>query len=115
MLNLRHASYADDFSAVDPGCKCTICRPSSDGGVGLTRAYIHHVAAKETAGAHLLSIHNVHYLLDLMRRVREAIIADRYPAFLREYFATLYAGDKKKYPGWVVEALKSVGVDLMQD
>jgi len=83
--------------------------------VGLTRAYIHHVAAKETAGAHLLSIHNVHYLLDLMRRVREAIIADRYPAFLREYFATLYAGDKKKYPGWVVEALKSVGVDLMQD
>lgn len=115
MLNLRHASYSDDFSAVDPDCKCTICRPSSDGGLGLTRAYIHHVAAKETAGAHLLSIHNVHYLLDLMRSVREAIIADRYPAFLREYFATLYARDKKKYPGWVVEALKSVGVDLMQD
>ncbi|THZ15471.1 queuine tRNA-ribosyltransferase [Aureobasidium pullulans] len=115
VLNLRHASYSDDFSAVDPDCKCTICRPSSDGGLGLTRAYIHHVAAKETAGAHLLSIHNVHYLLDLMRRVREAIIADQYPAFLRGYFATLYAGDKTKYPGWVVEALKSVGVDLMQD
>ncbi|KAI5242799.1 queuine tRNA-ribosyltransferase [Aureobasidium subglaciale] len=115
VLNLRHASYSDDFSPVDPGCKCTICRPTSDGGLGLTRAYIHHVAAKETAGAHLLSIHNVHYLLDLMRRIREAIIADTYPAFLRQHFSTLHAGDKTKYPTWIVDALRSVNVDLMQD
>ncbi|KAG9660030.1 Queuine tRNA-ribosyltransferase, partial [Aureobasidium melanogenum] len=115
VLNLRHASYADDFSAVDPECKCTICRPTSAGGLGLTRAYIHHVAAKETAGAHLLSIHNVHYLLDLMRRIREAIIADQYPAFLRTYFSTLYAGDQTKYPTWVVDALRGVNVDLLQD
>lgn len=87
----------------------------SSGGLGLTRAYIHHVAAKETAGAHLLSIHNVHYLLDLMRRIREAIIADRYPQFLKAYFGTLYAGDKSKYPAWIVEALRGVNVDLMVD
>ncbi|KAH0290061.1 queuine tRNA-ribosyltransferase [Aureobasidium namibiae CBS 147.97] len=115
VLNLRHASYSADFSAVDPDCKCTICRPVSAGGLGLTRAYIHHVAAKETAGAHLLSIHNVHYLLDLMRRIREAIIADTYPQFLRGYFSTLYAGDKTKYPAWIVEALRGVNVDLMVD
>ena len=113
VLNLRHASYASDFSAVEPNCKCTICRPVSMGGLGLTRAYIHHVAAKETAGAHLLSIHNVHYLLDLMRRIREAIIADTYPQFLRDYFETLYAGDKTKYPSWIVDALRSVDVDLL--
>lgn len=87
----------------------------SSGGLGLTRAYIHHVAAKETAGAHLLSIHNVHYLLDLMRRIREAIIADRYPQFLKAYFSTLYKGDKEKYPAWIVEALRGVNVDLMVD
>jgi tRNA-guanine transglycosylase len=113
VLNLRHATYASDFSPVDPICKCTICRPASSGGLGLTRAYIHHVAAKETAGAHLLSIHNVHYLLDLMRRIREAIIADTYPQFLRDYFEVLYAGDKTRYPTWIVGALRSVGVDLM--
>ena len=91
------------------------CRPTTDGGLGITRAYIHHLAAKETAGAHLLSIHNVHHLLDLMRRIRTAIIDDRYPAFLKSYFDTLYTGDKAKYPEWAVDALRGVGVDLMAD
>lgn len=76
---------------------------------------MHHVAGKETAGAHLLSMHNVHFLLDLVARAREAIREDRYPAFLKEWFRTLYAGDKGKYPEWAVEALRGVGVDLMVD
>lgn len=87
----------------------------SDGGLGITRAYIYHTAAKETAGAHLLSMHNVHYLLNLMRSIRTSIIEDRFPAFLKSYFSTLYAGDKERYPGWAVEALKGVGVDLTVD
>ncbi len=52
-LNLRHASFATDFAPVEPNCTCTCCRPVSEGGLGITRAFIHHVAAKETAGAHL--------------------------------------------------------------
>lgn len=59
-------------------------------------------------------MHNVHYQLNLMRRAREAIIEDRYPAFLKEYFAKLY-DDKSKYPEWAVSALKGVGVDLLSD
>ncbi|KAL8891296.1 MAG: hypothetical protein Q9215_001709, partial [Flavoplaca cf. flavocitrina] len=51
-LNLRHASFATDFAPVEPDCTCTCCRPVSEGGLGITRAFIHHVAAKETAGAH---------------------------------------------------------------
>jgi len=114
VLNLKHASYANDFGPVEDGCKCTCCRSPDDGGLGITRAYIHHVAAKETAGAHLLSMHNVQYLLDLMGRIRQAIVDDRFPAFIKDHFARLYAG-KEKYPAWVVEALMGVGVDLMQD
>jgi queuine/archaeosine tRNA-ribosyltransferase len=57
----------------------------------------------------------VHYLLDLMRRIREAIIADTYPQFLKDYFSTLYAGDKTKYPAWIVDALQGVNVDLMEE
>ncbi|KAL1311477.1 hypothetical protein AAFC00_004419 [Neodothiora populina] len=115
VLNLKHATYANDFGPVEEGCQCTTCRPTSEAGLGISKAYIYHLAAKETAGAHLLSIHNIHYLLDLMRRIRLAIIEDRYPGFLKSYFSTLYSGDKTKYPQWAVDALKGVGVDLMQD
>ena len=74
VLNLKNATYANDFNPVEDGCACTCCRSPDDGGLGITRAYIYHVAAKETAGAHLLSMHNVHYLLNLMKRIRDAII-----------------------------------------
>lgn len=114
-LNLRHASYAYDFQPIELNCKCTCCRTQADGGLGITRAYIHHTAAKETVGAHLLSIHNVHYLLDLLNQARQAIIAGRYPEFLKAFFKKLYHGDKERYPYWAVEALKGVGVDLLVD
>ena len=90
-------------------------RPLPEGGFGITRAYIHHTTAKETVGAHLLSIHNVHYLVDLVRRARETIIAQQYPSFLRTYFAKVYHGERHRYPQWAVEALRGVGVDLMAD
>lgn len=114
-FNLKHSSYACDFRPIEEGCKCVCCRPQSEGGLGITRAYVHHTSAKETAGAHMLSMHNVHYLLDVMRRVREAIMEDRYPEFLKDYFRTLYNGDKQKYPQWAVDALRGVEVDLMTD
>lgn len=113
LLNLRNQIYAEDFGPVEEGCTCTICRSPGEGGLGITRAFIYHTAAKETAGAHLLSIHNVHFLLDLMRRVREAILEDGYPEFLRGYFGKMYGGEKGRYPGWAVEALRGVGVDLI--
>lgn len=82
--------------------------------MGVTRALIHHLAAKETVGAHLLTMHNVYYLLALMKRARQAIVEDRYPAFLRETFRGWYKR-KEDYPGWAVRALKRVGMDLLLD
>jgi queuine tRNA-ribosyltransferase len=113
VLNLRHARYANDFGPVEEGCGCVCCR-KGDGGLGVTRAFVHHIAAKETVGAHLLTIHNVWYQLALMRSVREAIVEDRYPAFLKTFFSDLHGGDKGKYPDWAVDALKQVGVDLLE-
>ncbi|SMR52823.1 unnamed protein product [Zymoseptoria tritici ST99CH_1E4] len=115
VLNLKHVRYAYDFGPVEEGCPCICCRSEQQGGLGITRAYIYHTAAKETVGAHLLSIHNVHYLLNLMKRAREAIIADKYPAFLKSYFKKLHSGEKDKYPEWAVDALRGVGVDLLED
>ena len=50
-----------------------------------------------------------------MRKIREAIIEDRFPALVRQFFADRHDSDKTKYPEWAVEALQTVGVDLMED
>jgi queuine tRNA-ribosyltransferase catalytic subunit len=60
-------------------------------------------------------MHNIHYMMTLMRKAREAIMEDKYPDFLRNFFSTLYAGEKENYPAWAVTALRGVGVDLMGD
>ncbi|CAG8212353.1 unnamed protein product [Penicillium nalgiovense] len=114
-LKLSHKSFADDFRPVEEGCTCICCRPTDQGGLGLTRAYMHHITAKETVGAHLLTIHNVHYMLNMMGKIRQAIIDDQYPAFLRKFFSDIYEGDKSKFPEWAVGALRGVGVDLLAD
>ncbi|MBE3042584.1 queuine tRNA-ribosyltransferase family protein [Candidatus Bathyarchaeota archaeon] len=112
LLNLRQAAYANDFGPIEEGCGCKCCRPGPDG-LGVTRAFVHHNVAKETASAHYLTIHNVYYQLNLMREVREAIIADEFPAFIRGFFARLYP-DRAKYPDWAVSALRMVEVDLLE-
>jgi queuine tRNA-ribosyltransferase len=55
-------------------------------------------------------MHNVHHMLSLMRRVRNAILEDRYPEFCREFFA-MYFGEKGA-PGWAIEALKGVRIEV---
>lgn len=62
-----------------------------------------------------LTIHNVHYMLNMMKNIRQAILDDQYPAFLRKFFSDIYGGDKTKFPAWAVGALKGVGVDLLAD
>ena len=52
-LNLRNSRFAQDFTPVELGCGCVCCRTPEEGGLGITKAYIYHVASKETAGAHL--------------------------------------------------------------
>ena len=112
VLNLRNKGFARDFGPIEEGCGCMTCKPRPEG-LGVTRAMICHNAAKETVSAHLLSIHNVYYQLNLMREIREAIIEDRFPDYIRLFFSRLYP-EKEKYPEWAVDALRRVGVDLTQ-
>jgi queuine tRNA-ribosyltransferase len=78
-MNLRNAQYARDFGPLDAACTCPVCRT-------FTRAYLRHlVSMKEMLGSVLLSIHNLHVLLDLARRAREAVLEGRYAAFLAEW------------------------------
>jgi hypothetical protein len=50
-----------------------------------------------------------------MREVREAIKQARYSDFVKEFFATLYYGDKARFPQWAVDALDTVGIHLLEE
>ncbi|KAI9722479.1 MAG: hypothetical protein M1828_004726 [Chrysothrix sp. TS-e1954] len=111
LLNLRNQVFAHDFEPVSKECSCLCCLPKDKGGFGITRAFIHHLVAKETVGAHLLTVHNVTQQLSLMTKARDAIIEDRYPSFLRKWFDTRY--EASEIPLWAIESLRRVGVDLL--
>jgi len=67
-LNIKNAEYAEDDRPVDDQCACYTCRHFS-------RAYLRHLFhAGEMASATLNTLHNLHFYLDTMRRVREAIV-----------------------------------------
>ena len=64
---IKNARYAQDQRPPDPSCSCSVCRR-------YTRAYLRHLfAAGELTAAILATHHNVHFYLDLMRQIREAI------------------------------------------
>lgn len=78
----RDAKYARDFSPLDPECDCYACR-------NYTRAYIRHLLkAGEVLGIRLTTWHNLKFLLDLMKKVRQAIMDDRLGDFRNEFFAS---------------------------
>lgn len=113
MLNIKHQRYAEDYGPLEDGCGCQCCRLDPETGLPyVTRAFVHHTAAKETAGSHLLTMHNVWYQLSLMRGIRESIIEDKFPAFARQFFTDLYPEGPASFPDWAVDALGSVGLDL---
>jgi len=64
---IKNARYAQDQRPLDPNCSCSVCRR-------YTRAYLRHLfAAGELTAAILATHHNVHFYLDIMRQIREAI------------------------------------------
>ena len=76
-VRLTRGAHRDADDALDAACPCATCRRFS-------RAYLHHLMkSSEPLGPRLLSVHNLHHYLDLMRRAREAIVAGGYAAFAR--------------------------------
>lgn len=80
---IRNAVYADDLKPLDEHCDCYTCRNYS-------RAYLRHlIRCDEILGLRLMSLHNLHFLIDLMRKIRESIIQDSFSEF-RQNFWTKY-------------------------
>ena len=85
-LRIRNARYRSDERPIDESCSCTACR-------GFSRAYLHHLdRCGEMLGPMLASIHNLHYYLNLMRELREALDQDRFAAFAERFRAERSVG-----------------------
>ncbi len=80
---IRDAKYARDFSRLDPACDCYVCR-------NFTRAYIRHLfKSGEILGLRLTTWHNLYFLLDLMKKIRQAIIEDKFGEFRKQFYSGL--------------------------
>ena len=78
-LRIRNARYKQDEAAIDPTCACATCARFS-------RAYLHHLdRCGEMLAPMLASVHNLHFYVDLMRQVRDAIEAARFAAFVAQF------------------------------
>jgi queuine tRNA-ribosyltransferase len=79
-LIIKKAEYAEDPGPVDPECGCYTCRNYS-------RAYLRHLyVSKELLSYRLNTLHNLHYFMELMREIREAVDQDRFLEFKRAFY-----------------------------
>jgi queuine tRNA-ribosyltransferase len=80
-LKIKNARYKDDTAPLDESCTCYCCK-------NFSRAYLHHLhRSKEILGARLNTIHNLHYYLNLMQEIRDAIDDDRFHEFRLQFNA----------------------------
>ncbi|HET9507744.1 MAG TPA: tRNA guanosine(34) transglycosylase Tgt [Gaiellaceae bacterium] len=88
-LNLRNARFARDPRPLEDGCGCPACTRFS-------RAYVRHlVNQEEVLGLRLLSLHNLHFLLELTAGARAAIERGALPAYVAERLARLAGGPQE--------------------
>jgi queuine tRNA-ribosyltransferase len=80
-LQIKNARYAEDPEPIEPGCACYTCRRFS-------RAYLRHLyIARELLSYRLNTIHNLHYYLNLMAQMRQAIEESRFDIWRRAFYA----------------------------
>lgn len=78
-IRIRNARFKNDERPLDDTCTCYTCQHFS-------RAYLHHLdRSKEILGAHLNTMHNLHYYLELMKTMREAIENDQFDQFVQAF------------------------------
>ncbi len=82
-VNISNAQYKEDTEPLEPGCECYTCRHYS-------RAYLRHLyMARELLAYRLNTIHNIHHFISFMKRIREAIVADEFESFRKNFYRKL--------------------------
>lgn len=80
-ISIKNARFQRDYTALDPECDCYTCRNYS-------RAYLRHLfKSDEILSSMLLSEHNIHFLVNTMAKMRQAIEEDRFLEYKREFYS----------------------------
>ena len=87
VVNIKNARHMDDPRPLDENCTCPTCQNYS-------RAYLHHVfKAQEIISSMLLTWHNLHYYQELMKGLRDAIVAQNLKTFVAQFHSVRTQGD----------------------
>lgn len=85
-LVIKNSRFESDPGPVDPECGCYTCRNYS-------RAYLRHLfLSKEILASRLNTVHNLYYYIELMGRMREAVLASRFEEFKKGFFERVVEG-----------------------
>ncbi len=81
-LNIKNAEFERDFTPLDSSCDCYTCK-------NYTRAYLRHLyKSNEILSAMLLTEHNLYFLINMMREIREAIAEDRLQEYRKDFYSS---------------------------
>jgi queuine tRNA-ribosyltransferase len=94
-INITNTKYRNDFGPIDEGCECYVCKNPAPSGAegsrsGYTRAYVAHLFhGKEMLAGTLATIHNLYFIVNLVKKIRQSILDDKFfeykEEFLKEY------------------------------
>jgi queuine tRNA-ribosyltransferase len=80
-INIKNAEYREDLGPLDPECDCYTCRNHS-------RAYLNHLfRAQEILVLRLLSLHNIHFMIKLLKIIRNSIETDTFKEAKKAFFS----------------------------
>lgn len=80
-INIKNAPFRDDPRPIDEECGCSVCKSYS-------RAYLCHLyRSHEMLGGTLGSIHNLYFIINLVKKMREHMLQDTFPQFKKEFLA----------------------------
>jgi len=83
-MNISRAQFKNDMNPIEIGCQCYTCQ-------NYTRAYVNHLIREgEMLGMTLTTIHNLHFIVNLVKEIRQSILDDRFFEFKEEFLKKYY-------------------------
>ena len=83
-MNIKNARFTHDFSPIMEGCECECCK-------NYTRAYLHHLfKVDEITGKVLASIHNEHFVVEVVDKIRDSLLSGDFPEYKKTFLKRYY-------------------------
>jgi queuine tRNA-ribosyltransferase len=84
-ININNAGYKTDFKPIEQGCGCYTCQ-------NFTRSYLAHLfRSKEMLAGTLASIHNLYFFVNLVKKIRQSILAENFDEFKTDFLSKFRA------------------------